>query len=48
MFEHLRQPPIPLIGFFQRIIRNFGLLLALVAVSLFVGAVGYRETEGMS
>ena len=48
MFEHLRQPPIPLSGFFQRIIRNFGLLLVLVAVSLFVGAVGYRETEGMS
>jgi hypothetical protein len=48
MFEHYRQPLIPLNQFVHRIFRGVSVLLALLTFSVVVGTVGYRETEDMT
>ena len=46
-FEHRSQPIAPRAVFIQRLGFNVLVVLALIAVSLLVGMVGYRTTEGM-
>ncbi len=46
-YESKTEPLLSRAKFAERMGRNFGLASALVAVSLFVGMLGYHLTEGM-
>jgi hypothetical protein len=48
MYEHKGQPVISRAAFLRRLATSAGLGIALFAVSLFIGMVGYRVTEGLS
>ena len=43
-FEHYRQPILPLSHFIRRLIGSFAVGLGLIAFSLGVGIVGYRQS----
>lgn len=47
-YEHHAQPVIPAHQFLIRLAHSGIIALALIAVSLFVGMVGYRILEGLS
>lgn len=47
VFEHRRQPVLPVARFRVRLAKSGALALGLVAVSLAIGVVGYRTTENM-
>jgi len=47
-FEHRAQPVIPPHQFIIRLAHSGVIALALIAVSLFIGMVGYRFFEGMT
>jgi hypothetical protein len=47
-FEHRAQPVIPSHQFIIRLVQSGIIALALIAVSLFVGMVGYHILEGLS
>lgn len=47
VFEHRRQPVLPVARFRMRLAKSGALALSLVAVSLAIGVVGYRVTENM-
>jgi hypothetical protein len=47
-FEHHAQPVISRHQFFIRLVHSGTIALALVALSLFVGMVGYHVLEGLS
>lgn len=47
-YEHRAQPVIPAHQFLIRLAHSGIIALALIAVSLFVGMVGYRILEGLS
>lgn len=47
-FEHRAQPVIPAHQFLIRLAHGGLIALALIAVSLFIGMVGYRVLEGLS
>jgi hypothetical protein len=47
MFEHRREPLLPPEQFLKRLLRHFGLAVALVAGSLALGVIGYHVTEGL-
>jgi hypothetical protein len=47
-FEHRAQPIIPLRQFIIRMAHSGIIALALIAVSLFIGIVGYHLLEGLS
>lgn len=46
-FEHRAQPVIPLHRFFIRLARSGTVALALIAVSLLIGMVGYHALVGL-
>jgi ABC-type phosphate transport system permease subunit len=46
MFEHHKQPLLPRREFIKRLARYAGGALLLVAVSWFIGIIGYRVLEG--
>jgi len=48
VFEHKSEPLLPLADFAFRILRNFGIAMALIIGSLAIGMTGYRATEGLS
>ena len=48
MFEHRAQPVIPPRQFIVRLARSGIIALAVIAVSLFIGMVGYHILEGLS
>lgn len=48
MFEHRSKPVIPLNNFAQRMLKFVTTGLCFVSVSLLIGVLGYRYTEGMS
>ncbi|MCX7157240.1 MAG: hypothetical protein NTW45_12455 [Rhodocyclales bacterium] len=48
MFEHLAQPVISPQQFTIRLLHSGIIAIALVAVSLFIGMVGYRILEGLT
>ena len=48
MFEHSAQPVISRRRFVVRLAQSGGVALALVAVSLLIGMVGYHALEGLS
>lgn len=48
MFEHKRQAPISRRAFVARLARHGVVALGILAVSLFGGMLGFRETEGLS
>jgi hypothetical protein len=47
-YEHRREPLAPIPVFAGRLLRSFALGLAVVAVSLAIGVIGYRWTGGLS
>ena len=47
-FEHRAQPVIPSHQFIIRLVHSGIIALALIAVSLFIGMVGYHILEGLS
>jgi hypothetical protein len=47
-FEHLAQPVIPAHHFLVRLAHSGAIALALVAVSLFIGMLGYHFLEALS
>lgn len=47
-FEHRAQPVIPSHQFIIRLAHSGAIALALIAVSLFIGMVGYHTLEGLS
>lgn len=47
-FEHRAQPVIPPHQFLIRLAHSGIIALALIAVSLFIGMVGYHQLEGLS
>jgi hypothetical protein len=47
-FEHRAQPVIPSRQFIIRLVHSGIIALALIAVSLFIGMVGYHMLEGLS
>jgi hypothetical protein len=48
MFEHRSQPLLPRLAFFWRLAGSVALGAAIVAISLFVGMLGYHELEGLA
>jgi hypothetical protein len=48
LYEHRSQPLLPPQAFLQRMINHGGVSLAMTAVALAIGMVGYRVTEGLS
>ena len=48
MFEHKRQAPISRRAFAARLARHGVVALGILAVSLFGGMLGFRETEGLT
>lgn len=48
MFEHRAQPVIPPRQFIVRLAHSGIIALAVIAVSLFIGMVGYHVLEGLS
>jgi len=46
MFEHYRQPLLPQKSFYLRLLRSVGLSFFLLVVTVVIGAVGFRCTEG--
>jgi len=48
MFEHRREPLLPLPLFLRRVLKFAALSFGLAAVSLLIGIFGYRTFEGMS
>jgi len=47
-YEHRREPLAPIPVFAGRLLRSFALGLAVVAVSLAIGVLGYRWAGGLS
>jgi hypothetical protein len=47
-FEHRTEPLVPLSHFVRRLASSFAIGLILVAISLTVGMIGYRELFGLS
>lgn len=47
MFEHRSQPLLSRRAFLSRFARSAGLGMAVTAISLFVGMVGYHALEGL-
>jgi len=47
MYEHRKQPLLPRHLFLLRMLRHGFLALIIVLVSLGIGVIGYRATEGM-
>ncbi len=47
-YEHRRDRLLPRSAFFRRVAKNGVVALAVVAVSLAIGILGYRLTEGLS
>ena len=48
LYEHRTQPLLPPHAFLQRMINHGGVSLAVTAVALAIGMVGYRATENLS
>ena len=48
MFEHYKQPVIPFRAFLRRLLRHFGMAVAIVALSLGLGIIGYHDLGGLS
>ncbi len=48
MFEKITSPLLPLEKFFLRVLRNLGIGLTLIAISLYLGMCGYHYFEGMT
>ena len=48
MYEHNRQPPLGRRFFIQRLLRHGAVSVAIVAVSLVIGVVGFHVTEHYS
>jgi hypothetical protein len=48
MFEYRTQPLLPRPQFAKRLLKSILLSLALISVSLLIGMIGYRTTEGMN
>ena len=48
LFEHHHEPLLPRHAFLRRMARFAALAFGLIGVSLFIGMLGYRLTEGMS
>ena len=47
-YEHRHEPVLPLPRFLRRLARSIGVGLALIALSLGVGMIGYRELLGLT
>jgi hypothetical protein len=47
MYEHRTEPLLPPQQFVRRMLEHLAIALGLIAVSLGIGACGYRSTEGM-
>lgn len=47
-FENVSQPPIPIGAFYRRLLRHGGYATGLIAVSAFVGTVGYHSLAKFS
>ena len=47
-FEHRREPLVPLSHFIRRLASSFATGLGLVAISLAIGMIGYRQLMGLS
>ena len=47
-YEHTSVRPIPLRRFLRRMLNHFGLVAAVVVVSLAVGMIGYEALAGMN
>jgi hypothetical protein len=48
MYEHRTEPLLPARQFFQRLIKHTLVAFAVLGVSLGMGIIGYRLTEGLS
>ena len=48
MYEHYKQPVLPFRAFLRRLLRHFGLAVAIVAFSLGLGIIGYHTFGGLS
>jgi hypothetical protein len=48
MYEHRSEPLLSRAAFAVRLARHFALSCLLILGSLFIGALGYHETEGLS
>ena len=48
MYEHYKQPVIPLKAFLRRMLRHFGITVIIVAFSLWLGIIGYHTLGGLS
>lgn len=46
VFEHRTQPLLSHAAFVHRVVKHVGLAVAIVLISLFAGALGYRACEG--
>ena len=47
MFEHKNKPLLPRRKFYQRIVRSVGIVIGIVAFSLFMGSAGYHYFAGL-
>jgi hypothetical protein len=47
-FEHRKEPVLPWPAFMRRLANSFGIGVGLIAISLGVGMVGYRELMALS
>jgi len=47
-FEHRKEPVLPRSAFLRRLAGSVGIGIALIAVSLAIGMVGYRELLGLA
>ncbi|HEY2064464.1 MAG TPA: hypothetical protein VGG84_00785 [Gemmatimonadaceae bacterium] len=47
-FENISQPPISIGAFYVRLLRHGGYVTGLIAISAFVGTVGYHELAHFS
>jgi len=47
MYEHRKQPLAPVSTFYQRVLRNVLLALAIMMICLLIGTTGYYYTAGI-
>ena len=48
MYEHKKQPLVPLATFYQRIFKHILIAAGIIFICLAIGIIGYRYTAGIS
>lgn len=47
MYEHKKQPVVPIATFYQRVLKNIIIALLIMFICLAIGVIGYHYTAGI-